>query len=438
MRLFYTFFLLITTAPTLFSQEIQFGPIMGNPVLRSHFNRQQLELEERLERITGIHPRSLDGDRDGDKCPPELPFNLFVVEEGASLDIEIDTFGLAIDSTPPTITLLTDPPLLYGIATYADSIITLTYNANSGISGVVHDTVLIHYLQAGGEVDSIFRYPIVVKRKGGTVIADGVTLDPEEEVSYCLDDELDLPGHVCCSFFVDCPDNYGGAGNEFKYFYNDTCIVYIASRFPGTDTVCIQVCDELAVCDVFKIPFTIVGDTFSIENDGPFFEDFSTSNGPYPSQDRWLDDDVFINTTFAKNPPSVGMATFDGLDRGGSPYDLVNGGIGDKLTSVPIDLTTFNANDNVYLRYFVSPKGYGQEPEVDPFYLEFKNSQGQWVGIDTIDGTGNIPLDSVPPFLFYAVKIDNPSFLHKAFQMRFSASTSPGGYGIGGIWITYI
>ena len=43
----------------------------------------------------------------------------------------------------------------------------------------------------------------------------------------------------------------------------------------------------------------------------PFFDDFS-ANTVWPSQERWSDSSAFINYNFGINPPTLGMATFDG------------------------------------------------------------------------------------------------------------------------------
>src|SRR5262245_39461344 len=71
----------------------------------------------------------------------------------------------------------------------------------------------------------------------------------------------------------------------------------------------------------------------------PFNDDFSVP-GIYPQQSLWLDSGAFINTTFADRPVTIGIATLDGLDKSGVPYDS-NSGISricDHLTSNPIDL----------------------------------------------------------------------------------------------------
>lgn len=428
MRLTYTAFLLFFVT-SVFSQELQFAPLEGNSILKNYAAKKEAEKEAYLKHIYDLDINESASDRSGLNCCPfdELPFGLNVVESGSTIEIELDTFGLAVDSTPPIITLLTDPPLLNGSVVYVDSIITVRYSAMSGIASIAADTVNLRYEQ-GGEVDTILEIAYLIKRKGKEVVTPETILNPSDIVNYCLDDELDFPFGRACFQFEDCFSGYDGDGYQFKYFYNDSCFVYLASRFPGTDTVCVQICDSIGICDIFKIPFTIVGETLSL-TDGAFFEDFSSSNGPYPRSERWLEDDVFVNRTFSPNPPSVGMATFDGLDSGGSPYELPAGGFGDQLTSKRIDLSSNNANNNVYLRFFITPKGYGQEPEDDDFVVEFRDKNLEWIEVALFDGTGNLPFDSIPPWAFQAIKIEDQDFFHDKFQMRFRAQTSPGGYG---------
>src|SRR3569832_395224 len=49
----------------------------------------------------------------------------------------------------------------------------------------------------------------------------------------------------------------------------------------------------------------------------PFRDDFSY-DGIYPDPTLWTDSDVFINSSYADNPPTVGVATFDGIDKFGN------------------------------------------------------------------------------------------------------------------------
>jgi len=71
----------------------------------------------------------------------------------------------------------------------------------------------------------------------------------------------------------------------------------------------------------------------------PFYDDFSVP-AVYPSSALWKDNFAFINTDFAKFPPSIGVATLDVLNEKGAlypeagpyPFDA------DYLTSQPIRL----------------------------------------------------------------------------------------------------
>ena len=245
---------------------------------------------------------------------------------------------------------------------------------------------------------------------------------------------LNFESPLSCSEIQPCIDDaYPGEGDQFFYLTSfpgvDTCLIYEASRFFGVDTVCVMVCDELGVCDEFKIPFSIAGETLAISAGSPFFDDFSAYSGPYATPDLWLDRDVFVNNTLAKDPPSVGFATFDGLNRRGQPYPIDNSGVGDQLTSKAIDLSGFTVSDVLSLRYFVAPKGYGQEPEPnDTLKVEFLNDQGKWIEMDFLPGQ-DFNINETPPFEFRGVAIDDGQFLHDAFQFRFTARVSPGGYG---------
>lgn len=431
-RLLFSIALVCVFFNFLNSQSLETSPVYGNPVLKSHAQRQMLERAAIVERMTGSNP-ILSQNRVADACPPEFTLGFNLVESGDSLVIELDTFELSHGSAPPTLTLLT-PTLNFGTA-QLDTTILVTYKANQNLSGIGIDTVLVEYSQPGFQ-DTI-AVIFFVKRKGKVVVADPYTIAANENTVYCLDDELDLPAPKACSQFLSCSEGYDGNGYQYYYFtnynYADTCLMYLASNFPGVDTICMRICDEWTVCDTFKIPFIVTGDTLSISVNTPFFDDFSSYEGPYPSKEYWLDNAVFRNNTLAKDPPSIGFVTFDGLDFRGDPYNISNG-IADRLTSKPIDLSGFSASDQVSLRFYVAPKGYGFKPEVgDSLFLEFRNDQRKWIRVKSWAGLGsNVVLDSFPPFEFNGVKIDNAQFLHEAFQFRFAAKTSPAD--IGDLW----
>jgi hypothetical protein len=422
MRFFYILIFLLSTAPFLVSQTLDITPVEGNHFLKRYASKEDLKNAAVAQHLTGVNPLDLVKMR-GDDCPPVFSGN--IVESGSSIEIEVDTFFLGQD-TAATLSLLDFKPLQFGKATLPDTSIVITYEANPGLIGAGVDTIWVLFSEPSDQ-DTII-VVVNVKRQGKALVLETQTVAPESISTYSFEDELNFPGKAACSEFADCADNYDGKGHQLFHFTNyqtaDANVVYYASRFPGTDTVCVRICDELTVCDTFKIPFLVVGDTIKKL---PFFDDFSY-RGPYPTAANWLDKQVYVNNTLAKDPPSVGLITFDGLDRRGDPYNNT-AGVGDRLTSKAIDLSGLTANDNVVLRFFVAPKGYGLEPEVaDSLVLEFRNQQRQWVRMDTYKGfSQSVLIDSVPPFGFKAYAIDNPAFLHKAFQFRFVARTSPGG-----------
>ena len=71
----------------------------------------------------------------------------------------------------------------------------------------------------------------------------------------------------------------------------------------------------------------------------PFFDDFSTIS-IWPLPERWADNYAFVNTDYAKNALTVGVATLDAIDETGALY--ADAGSypfeADKLTSQPIRL----------------------------------------------------------------------------------------------------
>jgi hypothetical protein len=100
----------------------------------------------------------------------------------------------------------------------------------------------------------------------------------------------------------------------------------------------------------------------------PFFEDFSSTEGIYPSCEKWEENLVFINNTMADNPPSIGVATFDGLDANGEPYNqgasVTAGTPADTLTSQLFDLSTASRNSELKLSYYLQAQGLGDRPSI--------------------------------------------------------------------------
>jgi len=103
----------------------------------------------------------------------------------------------------------------------------------------------------------------------------------------------------------------------------------------------------------------------------PFYDDFSIIS-VYPSPLRWADRYAFINTDYAKYPPSIGVATLDALDDNGALYTGAgpNPFEADNLTSLPIRLDSvftpakraITRSDSVYLSFYYQPQGRSISP----------------------------------------------------------------------------
>lgn len=395
---------------SVFVSKAQFREVLitGNPVLHNAYARQQKEDLKVLEQLTGLDFRQLPQRRQG--CPMIDPDVTYVIS-GDSVIIEIDTVGQ--NGGGGSLAILNDPPLQFGVAVLDGSKVVV--KGNAGVDAG-RDTLWVEFCDAAGECETRV-FPLLIKRAGAVIIQTAPVFPPKGIDTYCIDN-VNLPGDLMCNELLDCPDNYGGEGRQLTYFTTydqpDRCVVYQASRFPGVDTVCVVLCDEYTVCDTFKVLFEIQGDTLSL----PFFEDFSY-DGPYPSEQYWLENDVFVNSELGDSLRSVGIATFDGLDEGGRPY---GGGFGvaDYLTSKPINLAGQAPSDNVVFSFYLQPKGRSYQPRTqDKMILEFKNFSGQWVVVDTIDGLGFIAADSIPEFKYHDLAIDDPNYFFKGFQFRF-------------------
>lgn len=133
----------------------------------------------------------------------------------------------------------------------------------------------------------------------------------------------------------------------------------------------------------------------------------------------WLDNHAYHNYTFAIDPPSLGVVTFDGLDETGYPYNFgsVATGTADFLTSKPIDLSMYGPGDPVYLTFVVQPGGFGDPAEAgDSLIVEFYNSiADQWEWAWSVSGT-EIPNDQ---FRVGHIWVQEAAYFTDAFQFRF-------------------
>jgi Secretion system C-terminal sorting domain len=165
----------------------------------------------------------------------------------------------------------------------------------------------------------------------------------------------------------------------------------------------------------------------------PFFDDFSNYSLPSastPEDDlRWQDRTAFINQTLGVSPFTIGVATLDGLNDVGYPYvfdeDVVAPSPCDTLTSLSIDLSTYEATDNVYLLFHYQNGGLGNAAETaDSLILEFFTpfNNGVWTQVWSAHGG---PVMSVFDTVFIAV--NEPQYFVPNFKFRFRNFGTPTG-----------
>ena len=160
----------------------------------------------------------------------------------------------------------------------------------------------------------------------------------------------------------------------------------------------------------------VVADTVTL----PFWDDFSY-NGQNPDSIYWLvGNDVLINSGGGINPPSLNVATFDGIDANGQPHsssDFVSPA--DVLESQPINLSLVPEikRPTVWLSFFWQMKGLGELPdESDSIRLQFLNADDQWVSQWVIAG---LEENDTGDFQKQYVAITDPSFYHPGFKFKF-------------------
>ena len=134
----------------------------------------------------------------------------------------------------------------------------------------------------------------------------------------------------------------------------------------------------------------------------------------------WIDNYAFINSTYPYYPPSVGVATLDGVDETGMPYNFETGlpyGVADHLTSKPINLGAYVPADSVYLSFYYQPQGRGNAPEQnDSLILQFRTSTIDWTNIWNAEGN-ELPADSM--FKQVMIGVKDTAWFENSFQFRF-------------------
>ncbi len=165
----------------------------------------------------------------------------------------------------------------------------------------------------------------------------------------------------------------------------------------------------------------------------PFWDDFSTSIGKLDTT-WWTvgsQEQVLIKPGIGIDPPSLGVATFDGVDALGLPYlpGPTDGGV-DSLVSQYIDMTKVptNLRNTVYLSFFYQFKGLGEAPEEeDSLTLYFKNNTGKWDKMWPTNPGDNYNTDPAT-FTEIFIKAADTKYYHSEFQFMFKASGRQNGW----------
>lgn len=170
----------------------------------------------------------------------------------------------------------------------------------------------------------------------------------------------------------------------------------------------------------------------------PFFDDF-TRNLPYPTPELWEPSNVTTSRTYAINPPTIGVATFDAVNRKGTLYQYLSNTPlpADTLTSLPINLN-YPSSDSIYLSFSIQPGGLGYQPGAnDSLVLElYSPSENRWFRswaasvnfssskiefynhlLNKKNEISSTKLDST--FFPVIINLDNPLFLQNGFRFRF-------------------
>jgi hypothetical protein len=164
----------------------------------------------------------------------------------------------------------------------------------------------------------------------------------------------------------------------------------------------------------------------------PFFDDFSltptiegtNTTGGIPLETHWeaSSNSVYVNPGNGVNPPSINVATLDGLNRLGVRYSeqQLNNGFADTLVSQPIDLSILQVSlpyrDSVFFSFFYQRGGNAETPDrKDYLQLEFKDVDGIWVKISEYNVDQAPEVDEFYPAI---VKVVGEKFFHDQFQFR--------------------
>ena len=182
-----------------------------------------------------------------------------------------------------------------------------------------------------------------------------------------------------------------------------TCIAFFLSSQ--------EVCTDLVIDPIYSLNHTNLLNK-GFPNDFLFFDDFSAEN-VFVNNNLWDFSSVKVTRNYAINPPSLGVATFDGLNEYGLARDfsLINSSApSDTLLSKPIDLSGLSA---AFFMFYFQGKGLGETPEIqDKLVLEFFNGSF-WVEKWSSFGVAMLEFEKE------VIIIDSAQYLTDDFKFRF-------------------
>ncbi|MFD1553840.1 hypothetical protein DNU06_09370 [Putridiphycobacter roseus] len=204
----------------------------------------------------------------------------------------------------------------------------------------------------------------------------------------------------------------------FDVVVNDLSVFPISGPIKKLYNECYTIVDTVidGVLDVSPDTLEIANKYYQ-DSARVFFADITNN-------DIWIDDYACHNYKYGVVPKSLGVATFDGLNNNGYPYDFGSPnsyGEADFLTSKPINLL---GKSNIYLSFLYQPRGLGNSPEaIDSLILEmYSPAADQWYNVWGVSGDAT---DDV--WGMAHLEITANTFKQNGFQFRFKNKASLSG-----------
>jgi len=155
----------------------------------------------------------------------------------------------------------------------------------------------------------------------------------------------------------------------------------------------------------------------------PFWDDFSRVSID-PDSNFWsYGKDLHISSHIGLNSPTINVASFDGVDGDGNPFDSGSDFVAptDSLVSKPIDMTSVPSNkqNTVYFSFYWQMGGLGDFPDnEDSLRVQFYNQDSiwitQWTKIGKVENLSE-------GFQKVMIPVSDDQFFHQGFKFRFQS-----------------